>query len=80
MIVYNTIIDKAIKFALDSNIKEISLWAPKYTSFYSHLKKNGFKERKLETYFIIKKLCNNQDSYVKKFKNWYITMGDSDVF
>ena len=78
--VYNTIIDKAIKFALDSNIKEISLWAPEYTSFYSHLKKNGFKERKLETYFIIKKLYDKQDSYVKKFKNWYITMGDSDVF
>jgi hypothetical protein len=78
--VYNTIIDKAIKFALDYNIKEISLWVPKYTSFYKHLKKNNFKEKEIETYFIIKKLNDKSDQYIKKFKNWYITMGDSDVF
>ena len=58
----------------------VPLWAPKDISFYAHLKKIGFEERKMETYFIIKNLNGNQDPYVENFKNWYITMSDSDVF
>jgi hypothetical protein len=78
--VYNTIINKSIEFAIENKLTEISLWAPKDISFYAHLKKIGFEERKMETYFIIKNLNGNQDPYVENFKNWYITMSDSDVF
>ncbi len=78
--VYNTIIKQSIQFAKENNLTEISLWAPKNSSFYNYLKKIGFEERRMETYFIIKKIDGSIDNDVENFKNWYITMGDSDVF
>lgn len=78
------LLQASYNYFLKNNIKKISSWMQD-SYFYSQLmEKEGFvrKNTEVETYFGVK-IFDKKDNFLKEvesFNNWYLTMGDSDVF
>jgi hypothetical protein len=75
------LLKSAITYAIDQKLKSINCWAPLYHFIHRLCEKNGFRNGQPITYFAGKVL--NRQSYKKDFfdyRNWYIQMGDSDVY
>jgi len=71
-------------YFLENNIHNISCWMQSSYFYNEILEKEGFLRNypEVETYFGVKILNINSGSLkeVENFNNWYLTMGDSDVF
>jgi len=71
-------------YFFENNIKKISCWMQDSYSPGALMTKEGFirNDFNLETYFGVK-ILNEKNNSLKEaecFNNWYLTMGDSDVF
>lgn len=71
-------------YFFENNIKKILCWMQDSYSTGALMKKEDFARNDfdVETYFGLKTLKENDDSLkkVEHFNNWYLTMGDSDIF
>jgi predicted acetyltransferase len=84
----DSIIEKLLQVSYNyffgNNIKKILCWIQDSYSPSALMKKEGFirKDFDAETYFGVKILSEKDNSLkeVECFNNWYLTMGDSDVF
>ena len=65
-------------FCKKSNLNTLTLWT-NYKNFLNFLNLKSINIVPQETYFIFKML-NEHINNLKDFKNWYVTMSDSDVF
>ncbi|MGY5146774.1 MAG: GNAT family N-acetyltransferase [Candidatus Nitrosopumilus sp. bin_7KS] len=72
------IIDIAIQEAKKLKCDEVTIWWPNIKNL--KIEKNLLRQIKTTNYFVIKKLDHNITSEILESKNWYFTMGDSDVF
>jgi hypothetical protein len=63
-------------------IRRISCWCPENSFLCDVLKNEGFTKREMErTYFGVKVFLKDTSlEPVEDFANWYLMMGDSDVF
>jgi hypothetical protein len=51
--------------------------------FYRYLNEMGFKESSFVTHFGVRPLsyfAERERRYLSEYRNWYLTMGDSDVY
>ena len=78
---YNAMINESIKFCKTNHIKKLTLWINHELPLYKHMKKIGIIEKPMDVYFVVK-LLDNKNNLKKflNFKNWYITMSDSENF
>lgn len=73
---------KAIKFAINYNLEAINCWAPRHHFFHSICEGYGFTNKEPITYLGARDI-HSIDSAKKvsdNFSDWYIQMGDSDVY
>lgn len=69
------------KLNLDKGIRHISCWAPTHHSVHGVLERLGFQNSSPVTYFGGRKLIPSLTSPGwSNYKNWYVQMGDSDVY
>jgi len=59
--------------------KEVTCWVPEKHEM-TNLIKSQSKKLKSDSHFIVKSLNKKLDYTLNDIKNWYYTMGDSDVF
>lgn len=80
--VVKLLLEYSYEFFLEKGIRDISCWIPE-DSFYSEiLRRQGFAKKQTETYFGVR-IFSKEDTLctsAKEFANWFLTMGDSDVF
>ncbi len=70
-----------IKFALSNRFDQINCWAPRHHFFHSLCEKYGFINGEPITYFCYRYLSNEEnEQFFDTYSNWYIQMGDSDVY
>lgn len=60
------------------DVDEIVCWAPSGSMFAAVLEDDGFT--RIESDMCFGYLCLDKASSVDQYKDWYLTMGDSDVF
>lgn len=73
---------KAFKLAMNYNLEAINCWAPRHHFFHSICESFDFKNKEPITYFGAKEIIG-VDFAIKtsdNFSDWYIQMGDSDVY
>ena len=75
---YNSMLNFSKLFCKKSNLDTLTLWT-NYENFLDFLNLKSINIVPQETYFILKML-NEPINNLKDFKNWYVTMSDSDVF
>ena len=74
-------IEHSITFCNKNNIPQLTLWVNRTLSLYNFLTKIGFREKPMENYFVVKLLSRENEFFsAENYDEWYITMGDSDVF
>lgn len=80
--VKSMLINSALEFFSTFNIRRITCWVPEDAGISALLRDAGFKRRVWKTYFGTRLLnIGREDArFASDFNNWYITMGDSDVF
>ena len=79
--VFQSMIEHAITFCNKNNIPQLTLWVNRTLSLYNFLTKIGFREKPMENYFVVKLLSRENEFFsAENYDEWYITMGDSDVF
>lgn len=67
--------------ALEKEARAINLWLNVSSSLHRELEKLGFRNGAPVTYFGARVLKPELDvEVVRDFRNWYLTMGDSDVY
>lgn len=69
-----------ISYASQENCKTVSTWCPRHYFAHQYLTKIGFQHQLPITYLTYKPLHKKLNNKYDKFNNWWITMGDSDVF
>lgn len=75
------LISYAAKLAMDELASELSLWLNVNHSLHWVLEKLGFRNGEPITYMTAKVLRPElSEAAVYDFRNWYVTMGDSDVY
>lgn len=65
-----------------NKIQNVSSWAPEHSPWADLLRRKGFFKESTETHFGLR-ILDKQNSLLKEvehIENWYLTMGDSDVF
>ena len=69
-------------YFLERDIYDISCWIPGESFYSSILKGEGFIRGETETYFGVRVFneADSLDKITQQHGNWFITMGDSDVF
>lgn len=68
-------------FFMTENILDVKCWYPHSEEIERTMWVNGFHLQKMpRTYFGYRSLTNSPIAQLKDDKNWYLTMGDSDVF
>ena len=74
-----SILDMALQ---QGNIKGINMWFPLHGTLHHCLEKIGFQNNIPVTYFGTRVLDDHKqyDVDFTKYSNWYIQMGDSDVY
>lgn len=72
---------QVISFGLNSGCRFINCWAPTHHFMYSLCEKVGFRNSTQNTNFGFNAF-NNTDYkyYLEHYENWFIQMGDSDVY
>jgi len=80
------VVRSLLRFSYDyfirRGVRSLSCWMPEVSLCAQVLKEEGFIREEFETYFGVKTL-DKEDGLlrnVEQFSNWYLTMGDSDVF
>jgi len=76
------ILVSCIRCFITQGINEVSLWVPMISPARKILERWGFVEEAMQTYFGVKLLSDDMSlsEKVVSFENWYLSMGDSDVF
>jgi len=78
---FKSMISTTISFSHKHDVHHLTLWINRKLSLFSFLKKIGFEEYVQPTYFVVKSLHENKfDEQLFNYDNWYITMGNSDVY
>lgn len=76
-----TLVLEVVRLAIEMKLKSVSMWLNLNTPLHRELEKYGFINDAPVTYFGARLLTESiQESHVFNMRNWYITMGDSDVF
>jgi len=75
---YNAMINYSKIFCQKLNISNLTFWTNN-NFFNNFLNQKKINVIPTQTYFVLKILNNSYDN-INNFKNWYITMSDSDVF
>ena len=79
--VVKILLQHSYNYFLEQGVSYISCWIPRNSYYYGLLEKEGFTTKETETYFGIKILENDASlESVSQHSNWFLTMGDSDVF
>lgn len=80
--VVKRLLEYAYGYFIGANISRFSCWMPDNCFYTDVLREEGFTRREMETYFGLKVLDEQDDllQIVTSVHNWYLTMGDSDVF
>lgn len=75
------LVSQVIRKGLLGGVDCLNCWAPTHHFLHSVLERRGFKNDAPVTYFGVRSLVHD-DMTVKllSYKNWYIQMGDSDVY
>lgn len=76
MVLLLTALDYAMKLELNS----VNCWAPRHHFFHSLCERLGFCNKEPITYFGARLLKDCRISKIFDFSNWYLQMGDSDVY
>ena len=82
-IAFNELIQYSYKFFNEKDVSLLSCWFPKNHSFSKFLTNEGFALDIMDhTCFGVKSISNiaKIKEYVEKKDNWYMTMGDCDIF
>lgn len=74
----NILLNYVVNLALQSSIKVINTWAPRHNILHNIYEKYGFRNSAPITYFSYRNF--KKDSLSENYNNWYIQMGDSDVY
>ncbi len=80
--IFLSLIYQSISY-LSQNASQICCWMNENYQLYKYLEEVGFTESSFVTHFVVKPLSllaiTKQDQLVD-YSNWYISMGDSDVY
>ena len=72
---------EAVSFACQNNLESINCWAPRHHFFHSLCGKMGFINKEPITYLGYRQLAENKLKKISNnYSDWYIQMGDSDVY
>jgi len=72
---------EAVSFACQNKLECINCWAPRHHFFHSLCEKMGFINREPITYLGYRQLAENKLKKISNnYSDWYIQMGDSDVY
>jgi len=75
------LLTQIISFANLNNLDFINCWAPRHHFFHSLCEKAGFINKEPITYLGFRQLSNtNMGRVSDNYSDWYIQMGDSDVY
>lgn len=77
------LIEKSLSYFYEAGVRDVSCWLPENSLYGNVLKDFGASLEKTETNFgarIFGREPTISDSLVKDIDNWYLTMGNSDVF
>jgi hypothetical protein len=80
--VFLSLVEGSISY-LSQNASQICCWMNETCQFYKYLKEVGFTEGSFLTHFGViplKALEVEAQGHLFDYSNWYITMGDSDVY
>jgi len=79
---FQFLIGESVEY-LSQRATKICCWMNEGCEFYRYLKDMGFKESAFVTHFAVRPLSNfaeRECRYLAEYANWYLTMGDSDVY
>lgn len=76
------LLNTAHTYFQENDVDRLSSWIPRDSYIYTILKELGYREKIWNTYFGVKSLCDDDmvNRILEKKENWWLTMGDSDVF
>jgi len=75
------LLQAAISYATEHQLRVINCWAPAHHFIHQLCERNGFINSNPITYFGGRLLHDHKDqTYFSNYSNWYIQMGDSDVY
>ena len=75
------LINYIIRFAFLKKLDNINCWAPRHHFLHQLCEKYGFINREPITYFCCRHLANEKhEQFYDLYCNWYVQMGDSDVY
>lgn len=77
--VFTEILRYTLDKMADIKIEQANLWMNN-SEFIECAKKIGFNESDIKTHVACKINCDNLAEDIYDYSNWYLTMGDSDVF
>jgi len=77
--VFDMMICQAMKFCKINKLPILTFWLNQSTPIYRCLKKYKFYENPMDVFLVFKSL-NDEPKDIANIDNWYLTMGDSDVF
>lgn len=69
-----------INYALKLELNSINCWAPRHHFFHSLCERLGFYNKEPITYFGARHITAGGLKQISEFSNWYLQMGDSDVY
>jgi predicted acetyltransferase len=81
--IVQTILECAYAHFIKYGVTDISCWSPRNCFYTDVLKGEGFSAAKMERIFFGIRIFDKANEHLKvleDFPNWYLTMGDSDVF
>lgn len=80
--VVKSLLEYSYGYFLERGIYDVLCWIPGGSFYSSIIEEEGFVRSETETYFGVKAF--NKDDIplksIERFPNWFLTMGDSDVF
>lgn len=80
--VVDLLLEYSYDYFFEKGIRDIFCWMPRDSFYEDILKEEGFVRKETDTYFGVRVFNENNLSVkgVEQLSNWFITMGDSDVF
>lgn len=77
--IFTEILGYTLNRMADIKVEQANLWMNN-SEFLKCAKRVGFNETDFKTHVACKINCDNLDEDIYNYSNWYLTMGDSDVF
>lgn len=75
------LLNQSVYFACQNNLESINCWAPRHHFIHSLCEKMGFINKEPITYLGYRQLAENKlKKILNNYSDWYIQMGDSDVY